>query len=273
MKKTLILITVLPLFTVQIKAQEILDMSYMECCYKFTLMKDTVEKTKSIKDADMRLLIGKKYSKFYSYTTFISDSIFNSKQSGNIKKISTDNIIDLSNLIKNNPRGESFKIYKNNVEKIITYTDEQGLYKFSYNESVIKQDWKITNEIKEIAGYKCQKATCTFRGRDYIAWFTSEIQINEVPWKFHGLPGLIIKVYDMQEHYDFELYSVQKIKKPIIFNEQDYTKVSRDDYLKTIRLFLSNPLSAFGNVTYTQLDGTVKVPNARRYDVMERDIK
>jgi GLPGLI family protein len=253
----------------QAQAQEILDISYIECSYKFTLMRDTVAKKKLIKDTDMRLLVGNKYTEFYSYTTFISDSIFNSEPTVDI----SSKIVDLSDLIKNSPRGESFKIYKNKVEKIITYTDEQGLYKFLYNEPFSKQNWKITNETKVIADYKCQKATCTFRGRDYIAWFTREIQVNEGPWKFSGLPGLIVKVYDTHEHYDFELNSMQKVKKAIVFNEQDYTKVSRTDYIKTIRRFLSNPLSVFGNVEYTQLDGTARIPNARRYDVMERDIK
>lgn len=34
-------------------------------------------------------------------------------------------------------------------------------------------------------------ATTQFRGLTYTAWFALDIPINEGPWKFHGLPGLI----------------------------------------------------------------------------------
>ena len=43
-----------------------------------------------------------------------------------------------------------------------------------------------------------------------MAWFTSEIPISEGPWKFHGLPGLIVKLHDTKRHYEFELVSFKK---------------------------------------------------------------
>lgn len=33
-----------------------------------------------------------------------------------------------------------------------------------------------------------QKATCDFAGRKWIAWFTTEIPIQDGPYKFYGLP-------------------------------------------------------------------------------------
>jgi GLPGLI family protein len=146
-----------------------------------------------------------------------------------------------------------------------------------YSEPVPKQNWKITNETKEIAGYKCQKATCTFRGRHYIAWFTREIPVKEGPWKFNGLPGLIVKIYDTHEHYDFELYSVKKEKKTIVFNDfgeldgVEYYEVSRKAYINMSRNRLKAPFAG-QDITFTR-DGTPFTPQARRYDVIERDIK
>lgn len=66
--------------------------------------------------------------------------------------------------------------------------------------------WNITTERQQILKYNCIKATTKFRGRDYEAWFTEDIPIPYGPWKFGGLPGLIIKVNDIENVYTFELF-------------------------------------------------------------------
>lgn len=53
---------------------------------------------------------------------------------------------------------------------------------------------------------------CYFRGRSYVAWFTMDIPIENGPWKFAGLPGLILKVYDDKKLYDFECVKIEKNK-------------------------------------------------------------
>ncbi|MDR1348253.1 MAG: GLPGLI family protein [Prevotellaceae bacterium] len=270
MKKTVILTASLILFTMQIIAQEILDTAYLGCSYRFTLMSDTIEKTKSIKDADMRLLTGNKCSKFYSYTTFVRDSFMNSIP--NEKEFFLDMMAKngFDDFRKQHPLGETYKIYVSHNDQTILYTDIIMTSRISYKEPVPKQNWKILNEIKEIAGYKCQKATCTFRGRDYAAWFTREIPVNEGPWKFNGLPGLIVKVYDTQEHYDFELYAVNKIKKAVVIEENNYKNVSINDHIKMRRDVIKNPIP-FGKVTDNE--GNIVIVKPLQYDVMERDVK
>ncbi len=57
-------------------------------------------------------------------------------------------------------------------------------------------DWNITNETKKLGAYHCTKAITTFRGRTYEAWFTNEIAVPFGPWKFHGLPGLILEIIE-----------------------------------------------------------------------------
>lgn len=54
--------------------------------------------------------------------------------------------------------------------------------------------WKITNEEKLIDSYKCIKAEVDFRGRKFIVWYTPEIAVPFGPFKFKGLPGLILSV-------------------------------------------------------------------------------
>ncbi len=43
-----------------------------------------------------------------------------------------------------------------------------------------------------------------------MAWYTTEIPINDGPYKFFGLPGLIIKLYDEKEHYVFEMTKLER---------------------------------------------------------------
>ena len=57
--------------------------------------------------------------------------------------------------------------------------------------------WDLYQEKKRIGGFLCQKAMTKFRGRTYVAWFTNEIPVPFGPWKFQGLSGLILEVYDV----------------------------------------------------------------------------
>lgn len=70
-------------------------------------------------------------------------------------------------------------------------------------------DWKIENDIKEISGMKMQKALTAYGGRKWIAWFTNEIPLHEGPYIFHGLPGLIIEVSDVENNFHFSLIQVK----------------------------------------------------------------
>ena len=56
------------------------------------------------------------------------------------------------------------------------------------------QVWSLKKESKKIKNFTCKKATTSFRGRNYTAWYTEEFSIIGGPWKFDGLPGLILSI-------------------------------------------------------------------------------
>ena len=97
-------------------------------------------------------------------------------------------------------------------------------------------DWKIENENKEILGYQCTKAVTTFRGRSYTAWSVTDIKTSDGPWKFSGLPGLILEIYDKDGEVKIEANKLvlnakdnnvvlpKYDKKYKIYNWESYTK-------------------------------------------------
>jgi GLPGLI family protein len=88
----------------------------------------------------------------------------------------------------------------NKIEFFQEKESQTILYQLKYKgekrlitDSVPNIDWVIVKkEVKKINGYICNKAITHFRGRDYEAWFTPEIPITFGPFKFKGLPGLIL---------------------------------------------------------------------------------
>lgn len=66
----------------------------------------------------------------------------------------------------------------------------------AYIDSLHPFVWAISNEVKKMGNRICRKATMQFRGRNYTAWFDEKIKLINGPWKYGGLPGLIMEIYD-----------------------------------------------------------------------------
>lgn len=101
-------------------------------------------------------------------------------------------------------------IFKNLAEKKLIFREFLSATPYVTVEPNLPiQTWEITPEKKKIGKFTCQKAKTKFRGRNYEAWFTTEIPINNGPWKFQGLPGLILEAYDDKREVQFLFESVE----------------------------------------------------------------
>ena len=87
--------------------------------------------------------------------------------------------------------------YKNYKTNTIIYKDYEssGNDFFYIKESLNKLKWTLHEGIKKILGYQCQKATTNYRGRNYTAYFTNNIPFKAAPWKFRGLPGVMLSIF------------------------------------------------------------------------------
>jgi GLPGLI family protein len=67
--------------------------------------------------------------------------------------------------------------------------------KFLVQDSMRKIKWKISDEIRTVANYKCRKAVGKMFDSVYVvAFYTDDIMVNGGPEMFSGLPGMILEV-------------------------------------------------------------------------------
>lgn len=104
----------------------------------------------------------------------------------------------LGNMILKNYDTDSLKIREFVVTTI-----------YQSKEEIPKFDWVLGTKEKQIGKFRVKNATTSFRGREYEVWFTEEIPISDGPWKFNGLPGLILEAYDNNKEYVFTLKNVE----------------------------------------------------------------
>ena len=139
--------------------------------------------------------IGTKETKYYTYDFFVADSLItNNIPFPKEMKLNTSDII----------------VHKNNNNEFFQYDLlENTVLQLQTNDT---QKWNLSQEKKNVKNLSLQKAITTWGGRNWTAWFAEEIPFQEGPYKFHGLPGLIVEVYDEKKNYDFELVRSEKIK-------------------------------------------------------------
>lgn len=135
-----------------------------------------------------------------------------------------------------------------------------------------KISWKQTNETSEYHNYKIKKATTTFAGRQWEAWFTEEFPINDGPYKFSGLPGMILKIKDTQSDYEIYLVEVKKIDKPLSFNffnnlNIKTIKIDYPIYLKKKKDFTENPSLMFIEMGIQMPEEEIKKFNETRKNI------
>ena len=71
-------------------------------------------------------------------------------------------------------------------------------------------DWQLQDGDSIVCGYPCHKAITTFRGRTWTVWYTLDLPYSDGPWKFCGLPGLVLYAYDSEDKFRFNCIGIEK---------------------------------------------------------------
>ena len=284
MKKLYFLL--LSLLTINCFAQDLvlIDTIKLKCSYEYKYLLDTTVTNKEYSTDDiLHLQIGSKTSKCFSYRTYQLDSIEayhslddfyrNKIIEAESKGISGKEVFRTFVPIS----GMKTKVYKNYPEGKTTVTENIISDYYQYDDGLNLQHWELQcgDTIRSILGYKCQKATCKFRGREWTAWYALDVPISDGPWKFSGLPGLIMEVYDKGYQYWFVINGLQQVEspEPLYFGTDGkdvstFQKVDRKEFLKAKNIFFRNPLGYAEASTGISLGGR-KIE--KEYDLIERE--
>lgn len=113
----------------------------------------------------------------------------------------------------------------------------------SYTEPIPSQEWTETGRTKEIHGLTCKEAICSFRGRDYVAYYCPDIPLQYGPDVFGGLPGLIMELQDGKQEYiwSLQVFEPCDYEHVITINLKDRKELSRDKYRFVEQNFRNNP--------------------------------
>lgn len=243
---------------------KVFDKSYLNISYEIAYatkpeLKDNPRKSVAV------LQIGEKFSKFADLKTLQKDSLQET-----FTRLQSVGAAELNTLLKFRPlfptvilKSSEALVYQNNV----------AAHFYEYEEKSPEMKWKLDQESKKILNYTCKKATVHYRGRDYSAWYTTEIPVNNGPYAFQGLPGLILEVTDAENNYRFTAVGIDKKPAEIYLrNEKRILKVSREKYREVQKNYYDNP-GAFLHGKALNADGTPLIIKSKplHYDPMEKE--
>ncbi|GEN69886.1 GLPGLI family protein [Chryseobacterium rhizosphaerae] len=174
--------------------------------YEYKFIPDSNHK-EEVKKEMMLLDIDKKGSNYYSQDKFVADSIGRAELERQLK--SGGGNISVNRREK--PGQVSYKVTKEypDFKTFLFKNISTDRYKVKEDK---KPEWKILSDKLKIGEYNAQKATTSFGGREWTAWFSTDLPFQDGPYKFYGLPGLIVKVEDATGSHSMTLIGNKTVK-------------------------------------------------------------
>lgn len=266
MKKLILLFTLIGTFAVAQNKRFIYE-------YKFISDSTNVE---DIKTEMMFLDTTKDGSKYYSYTVFNADSAMKVNLE---KQLAATGSINITSEMR---KGEvRYSVTKTYPDYKIFLHRRLGMDKYKISEDR-KINWKISSEKEKIGEWNAQKAEADFAGRHWIAWFSTEIPIQDGPYKFNGLPGLIVKIEDKKGSHKLELKGIKNIQGDLDINvfEAREIAVNSKQFQKVIKDYENDPTKGIrqmqmggATIVMTGKDGTSSKVAKENEDRLKAQIK
>lgn len=223
---------------------QVTDTAVVAVRYTFKYVTDTTQ-PEDVSTENMVLFIGQKTSVFKSYDKFLRDSALRVQfEKQVLAPGGTRSIVSPQGMKVGSPTA----FYKDPAANKLNQL-ELFLKYYSIDEDMPSIDWKIAQDTKDIHGLTCQKATTFFRGRNYTAWFCSQLPYNNGPWKLGGLPGLIVEAEDEKKEVVFSFDSFENVagRQISISRPTEAIATTMKDFKRLREAALKDPQSVMGN--------------------------
>jgi GLPGLI family protein len=254
MKKLFLFPILFVLLTLNTFAQDLqpVDSTKWLCTYEYNFLLDSTNQN-SLRHDQMYLQIGSHLSKFTCALFFLQDSALYFTELKNLDMATTINqVMKSTNGVKSSTLS-MYRIYKNFPGKgLMTFNAfDDKYYKV---EQPMKMKWKlVTQKDTVIFGYSCQMARISYAGRDWVAWYSPQIPVADGPYKFNGLPGLILNISDTRNQHCFTLNAIKKVTydQLILKSTRISVDITAEEYIKAKRNDLMRLYGSLQNGTIT----------------------
>jgi GLPGLI family protein len=194
------------------------------------------EKDTIMRRDTMQLSIDGTRTSFMVISQYKLDSIY-SKTRRKAPSIVEENQLVINMQKSKNP----YRIYTEGMSAI--YRRPLGPHSDFLYEEQLELDWKLDSGSKNVLGYACKKARLDYGGRTWTAWYAPDLPYNAGPYKFKGLPGLILEMDDDTASYQFIAIAMEQkggfTYDPVepIENKEVLFELSREDFNKQHQAF------------------------------------
>lgn len=244
-------------YPLDISEYSVLDSSSLVIIYNHKyIMSDYSDGNKLMED-QMSLQVGRSVTKFFSENLHILDARRTGDKSRRVQ-------------LRHDYIGYEVFTYKDEDKFVVTnreYFSADNVYR--YEERIPSIEWSLSSDTTTVIGYLCNRAECSFRGREWVVWFSMDIPSSAGPWKLQGLPGVILKAEDSKGEYFFEAIGITVSKEAICMYKWPYSKVSFKQWQKYDNGIHNSPLfflkragvSGFFDIsTKKEMDDTWSIP-------------
>lgn len=201
--------------------------------YELTFMPDSNNR-RDKKTQYMELLVNDSVSLFRSVNLGIIDSV-------NYEQYNKGNKTASMLLVMQYPPSFFYTIIKTRDD--IYYNEFIGSTGFIYKEPKGVLQWTLQNDSASIGGFSCQKAITNFGGRSWVAWFSKDIAVADGPYKFCGLPGLIVEIFDEGKNWNFLLEAITNKSTSVALNynkNYKYEEIKKENFIESKRYYSEN---------------------------------
>lgn len=227
-------------------AKKIVDKADYVVTYTYSFARDAKfpnEKRNSL----TVLQVGDKYNRFIDYYRLCYDSLMDETAKKHLSIVESGAKLLL--MMRKAQFDEGILIDKQTNKETI---QKKFMAKnFQYEENCPSLKWDLQQGDTLIAGYHCNKATTTLFGRNYIAWYSPDVNMPYGPYKFNGLPGLVFKVTDTAGNFDFTLCGLEKATRHIPvykWSKADIIKTTREKVRKIYKNYCADPTIALNGM-------------------------